>query len=211
MRLILFLFLFASMQVFSQEKSIPNRANLVFGIGQITQGGFNIEGNLFYNRLAVDYSHGVGLNIFNNQLEEGNDKTQGLDIHIPWTTGFGVGYRFTDWLNLRVEPKWHKFELYEMENEQRNENLLGAYTTFTVGLGLYCNWLPFKKKENLLKGIMLVPNVRWWPRVSSTLDNNELTYFNQRSQRQETHEARQIGIGNTPFFYNISLGYSVQF
>lgn len=47
-----------------QSQSVSNKqVNLVFGIGQITQGGFNVEGNLFLKRLAFDYSHGVGLQI----------------------------------------------------------------------------------------------------------------------------------------------------
>jgi len=84
----------------------------------------------------------------NNQLEDGADKEQGLAIHIPWTTGFGVGYRFNNWLNLRVEPKWHKYELYYDGNEQSPSNLIGDYTTFTLGLGLYANLKPFKNQNN---------------------------------------------------------------
>ena len=108
---LLFTILFFVCQVLSAQpgKSLDNRINLVFGVGQITQGGFNVEGNIFYQRLAFDYSHGVSLNTSNSQLEAGADKNQSLAVHLPWTTGFGVGYRFSEWLNLRVEPKWHKY------------------------------------------------------------------------------------------------------
>ena len=181
------------------------------GLSQLTLNGFNIEGNLFLNRLALDYSHGVSLNLDNNFLEEGNDKTQGLDIHIPWTTGFGVGYRFNNWLNLRLEPKWHQFELYYDGAEQSSGNLIGDYTTFTLGLGAYANLKPFKNQDNFLKGIMIVPKVRFWPKVSSSLENDQLSYFNDLTEQQEIHEAREIGIGNTPFFFNMSVGYSVKF
>lgn len=197
---------------FSQKKTmLDNQVNIVFGVGQILSNGFNIEGNFAYKRLIFDYSHGFSLNIANSALENGNDKDQKLAIHIPWTTGFGVGYRFNDWLNLRVEPKWHKFELYQEGATQNNDNLLGEYSTFTLGLGLYANIKPFKNKDNLLKGIMIAPNFRWWPRVSSTLNNDKLTYFNTFTQQEETHEAREIGMANTPFFFNISIGYSLQF
>ncbi|MCB0642315.1 MAG: hypothetical protein KDC44_11775 [Phaeodactylibacter sp.] len=198
-------------QVTAQSTELPSRVNLVFGIGQLTQKGFNIEGNLFLKRFAFDFSHGISLNLDNNQLEEGADKAQGLSIHLPWTTGFGLGYRFTDWLNLRVEPKWHKFELFQQGTGQQAQPFIGDYTTFTLGLGLYANWLPFRQQDNFLKGLMIAPNVRWWPRLSSSLDKDRLYYFNVRTEQQEVHQARQIGMVNTPFFLNVSVGYSFEF
>ena len=212
MRLIpLFLLLFSTQVLTAQQAKFENRVNLVFGLGQITQGGFNIEGNLLYDRFVFDYSHGVALSVTNDQLEQGNDREQDLDIHLPWTTGFGVGYRFTDWLNLRLEPKWHKYALYYHDTDYTSENLIGDYTTFTLGLGLYANWRPFKRQDNFLRGFMIVPNFRWWPRISSSLEGNQLSYYNTQSESQEVHEAREIGLGNTPFFYNISIGYSLSF
>ncbi|MEZ4850850.1 MAG: hypothetical protein R3B93_19975 [Bacteroidia bacterium] len=205
------LMVFSMSTTFGQQKELTNRANLVFGLGQITMQGFNVEGNIFYKRIAFDYSHGVSLNLANDGLENGADRDQGLSVHIPWTTGFGVGYRFNEWLNLRVEPKWHKFELFYDGQAQIPANLIGDYTTFTLGLGLYGNLRPFKNQDNLLQGIMIVPNVRWWPRVSSSLENNQLTYINRNTDQSTIHEARQIGMGNTPFFANISIGYSVTF
>ncbi len=98
--------------IWSLER-FDNYASVVTGIGQLTQGGFNIEGNVFYKRLVVDYSHGMALQLPNSGLEDGADHSQGLSFKIPWTTGFGVGFRFTDWLNLRAEPKWHRFEVYQ--------------------------------------------------------------------------------------------------
>lgn len=194
---------------FSQSKiKLDNQINVVFGIGQIVQSGFNIEGNIFFNRFVFDYSHGVSLNMSNSQLENGADKEQGLAIQLPWTTGFGLGYRFNNWLNLRVEPKWHKYELYYDGDEQLPSNLIDDYTTFTLGLGLYANLKPFKNQNNFLKGIMVVPNLRWWPKVSSSLNDDELTYDNRITGSVEVHKAREIGIANTPFFANISIGYS---
>lgn len=207
----LFLLLFSAQVLTAQQAKFENRVNLVFGLGQITQGGFNVEGNLFYDRFVFDYSHGVALSVTNDQLEPGNDRNQGLDIHLPWTTGFGVGYRFTDWLNLRLEPKWHKYELYYHDTDYTNQNLIADYTTFTLGLGLYANWRPFKRQNNLLRGFMIVPNFRWWPKISSSLEGNQLSYYNTQSESQEVHQAREIGLGNTPFFYNISVGYSLSF
>ena len=192
-------------------KRLDNQVNLLFGVSQVTLGGFNVEANLAFDRFIVDYSHGVSLNLSNDFLENGPDKAQNLAIHIPWTTGLGLGYRLNDWLNVRVEPKWHRFELYQEGDPQTVTNLIGEYTTFTLGLGMYANFRPFKHKNSFLKGIMIVPNIRWWPRVSSSLADNTLDYYNRTTNQTETHTAREIGINNTPFFFNLSVGYSHTF
>lgn len=184
------------------------RANLLFGINQLLLDGFNIEGNLFYQRWVIDYSHGVSLN-FDNAILDDINQAQNLDVHVSWTTGFGVGYRFNDWLNLRAEPKWHRFELYNMGEAQTATNRIASYTTFTMGVGAYANLLPFKKQDNFLKGIMIAPSIRWWPRVSSSLEDNQLTYFNESLDQTVTHEAMEVGINNTPLILNISVGYSL--
>ena len=194
-----------------KELALDNQVNLLFGLTQIALDGFNVEANLAYNRIIIDYSHGISLNTNNEFLEDGPDKAQGLAIHIPWTTGIGIGYRFNNWLNLRVEPKWHKFELFYDGDIQNVSNLVSDYTTFTLGLGLYTNFRPFKNKNNFLKGIMIAPNVRYWPRLSSSLIDNTLEYSNRITNQNETHTAREIGIGNTPFFFNMSIGYSYTF
>lgn len=210
--LVVFLSIVMSSAGFAQQQEpFDTRAGIVFGLSQIALGGFNVEGNFFYKRLTFDYSHGVSLNFSNAQLEAGADQNQALDIHIPWTTGLGVGYRFTPWLNLRVEPKWHKYELYYAGAAQEAVNLIEDYTTFTLGVGLYANLMPFKHQNNFLKGITIAPNARWWPRISSSLPNNEFRYDNQITEQPETHIARQIGMGNTPFFVNMSIGYVIQF
>lgn len=190
-----------------RDKFTEIKANLLFGLNQPLLGGFNIEGNLFWKRLAFDYSHGISLNMDNSILDAEN-QAQGIDVHIPWTTGFGVGYRINDWLNFRLEPKWHKFELYNMGDAQTADNLLGSYTTFTLGVGAYANFQPFKRSENFLNGIMVAPSVRWWPRVSSSLPDNQLNFFSEGKGEQVQHEAMQVGISNSPLILNVSVGYS---
>lgn len=69
------------------------RVNVLFGLNQPLLNGFNAEVNYFYKRLALDYSHGVSLNM-GNALLDATNRDLGIDVHIPWTTGFGVGYRF---------------------------------------------------------------------------------------------------------------------
>ncbi len=184
------------------------RVNVLFGLNQPLLNGFNAEVNYFYKRLALDYSHGVSLNM-GNALLDATNRDLGIDVHIPWTTGFGVGYRFNEWFNLRAEPKWHKFELYHQGDAQTAANQIGAYTTFSLGVGAYANVQPFKRQDNFLKGIMVAPSIRWWPRLASSLNNNELAFQRRSDNQTVSHQALEVGISNTPLIVNISIGYSL--
>lgn len=193
----------------AQNKPLSNRVNILFGLNQPLANGFNIEGNLFYKRFVFDYSHGVSLN-FSNQMLAGNEKTQQLAAHLPYTTGFGVGYRFNEWFNLRAEPKWHRFELYYEGDKQTIDNRIVAYNTFTLGIGAYFNIRPFKNQNNFLKGIMIAPSIRYWPKISSNLNDN-FTYQNRITGQNETLSAMEVGVANTPWIVNISVGYSFEY
>lgn len=193
------------------KKELDTRVALLFGLNQpLLVKGFNIEANLFYKRLVVDYSHGASLN-FEGPSVVGAAAEQQLAFHLPYSTGFGVGYRVTDWLNIRVEPKWHRYEVYYGGEAQVPENLINVYNTFSLGLGAYVNWRPFKKMNNALSGIMIAPSVRYWPRVSSSLEGDAFSYYNKQTERQEIHQALEVGIANTPLIVNISVGYSLAF
>lgn len=187
------------------------RVALLFGLSQPILGrGFNVEGNLFYKRLVFDYSHGVSLDI--RAANAGTElKGQHLAVHIPWTTGFGVGYRVTKLLNVRVEPKWHRYEIYNDGDVQTASSRITGYTTFTLGAGAYLNWRPFEKANNALSGILIAPSVRYWPRISSSLPGDKLAYQNRTTGEQATHKAMEIGFNNTPVFVNVSIGYSLDF
>ncbi|HEY5823878.1 MAG TPA: hypothetical protein VIT44_05930 [Cyclobacteriaceae bacterium] len=197
-------------EIKAQQKSkeeFDTRINVLFGLTQpLFAKGFNIEGNFLYKRLAFDYSHGVSLDFSGNTVS-GELKEQHLQVHVPYTTGFGVGYRFVPWLSLRVEPKWHRFEIY-YEGSQSESNKIVDYNTFSLGLGLYANWRPFRNNPNVLKGIMIAPSIRYWPTVSSTLPGDEFVYDNQITGNTETHHRMEAGINNTPIVFNISVGYS---
>jgi hypothetical protein len=195
-------------QTTKNDLSDDVRVNLLFGLNQPLLGGFNVEGNLFYKRLVFDYSHGVSLN-FNNSILDEENAALGVDVVVPWTTGFGIGYRFNRWLNIRAEPKWHKFELYDQNAERSQRNLLASYTTFSMGIGAYANIQPFKNKDNFLKGFMVAPSVRWWPRVASSLENNEVQFYSSSLQRTVTHKAMEVGVNNTPLIINVSVGYTL--
>ncbi|OJJ22812.1 hypothetical protein BKI52_00230 [marine bacterium AO1-C] len=193
----------------AQNKPLSNRVNLLFGLNQPLLGGFNVEGNVFYKRFVFDYSHGVSLN-FSNATLAGAEKTQQLAVHIPYTTGFGVGYRFNEWFNLRAEPKWHRFELYYEGDQQTIDNRIVAYNTFSLGLGAYFNIRPFKNQRNFLKGIMIAPSVRYWPKLSSNLAN-DFSYQNRVTGQTESLSAMEVGVSNTPWIFNISVGYTLEY
>lgn len=186
-----------------------HEAAVVLGLNQpILLGGFNFEFNYFTKKLSFDFSHGINLN-YKGDLVSGAVKDQHLVAHLPFSTGFGIGYRFTEWVNLRVEPKWHSFEIYYEGKSQTAINRVVSYTTSTLGLGLYGKWHPFKNQDNFLRGIMIAPSVRFWPNISSTLGNDQYVYENRITGRQETHKVLKIGANNTPWFINVSVGYKL--
>lgn len=179
--------------------------SIVFGLSQpLLAGGFNAEVVYWTERWMFDYSHGFDLKFSG----VGAAKEQQLAFRMPHTLGFGVGYRFTEAFNLRVEPKMHIWDVYYENTVQEAANRMASYTTFTLGLGAYYTWLPFKNEQNFLRGITIVPNARWWPNIVSTLPDNALRYSNTRTGREEIHQANNIGVANTPFFVNVSIGYT---
>jgi hypothetical protein len=155
----------------------------------------------------IDFSTGVLLEFKGGTLPNAL-KAQGIDLHMPWTTGFGVGYRLTEWLNIRIEPKWHRFEYYYDDESKYQASEITSYNTFTLGLGLYGSYQPFKNKENFLKGIMIAPSIRYWPTIASSLKGNQFTYADQHTGADETIKTYGPGIGLTPLVINVSVGYS---
>ncbi|MFN3641055.1 MAG: hypothetical protein ACK4UK_09050, partial [Flavobacterium sp.] len=182
---------------------------ILFGLTQpLVVSGFNTEANYIHNRLIFDYSHGASLDFRGNLLPD-YLKNQGVVVHMPFSTGFGIGYRFTEWLNLRVEPKWHRFEFYYEGKQQNATNRIAVDgNNYSVGLGLYGFFQPFKKKENALKGITIAPSVRFWPTVASSFDNDVYQYENTRTGKIEELKSLASGVGFSPLIFNISLGYT---
>ncbi len=113
--------------------------------------------------------------------------------------------------NLRVEPKWHRFEYYYEGDAQNRRNQITAYNIFSFGLGLYGFYQPFKRKNNFLKGILIAPSIRFWPTVSSTLKGDSFSYLNRNTGKTEEIKTLAPGIGFTPLVFYVSIGYSFQF
>lgn len=209
--LILTILLFLSLtNSFSQQKEFDhNKLSVVFGLNQpIFTKGFNFEVNYWTKKYVIDYSHGFGLE-FTDNLVSDEAKEQHLSFKVKHSVGIGFGYRFTKNFNLRLEPKIHTWEMYYDDSFLKSEGKIKSYTTYTLGLGAYYRWTPFEKKDNFMKGITISPSIRWWPNIASSLDNNEYHYYNERTQQNEVHEANKIGLNNSPFFANISIGYTL--
>lgn len=192
----------------AQEWKEAQKVNLVFGLSQpLAVKGFNVEGNYIYRQFIFDYSHGISLD-FSGAALTTELKDQELVVHMPWTTGFGVGYRLKEWLNVRVEPKWHRFEFYYSEETQNNANKIVSYTTTTLGVGLYGHFQPFKNSDSFLSGIMIAPSIRFWPTIRSILNNDKFNYTNKRTSATEEIKTLDPGFGFTPWVLNVSIGYS---
>jgi hypothetical protein len=191
----------------AQDWKTEKRINLVFGLTQpLLLSGFNAEVNYIHNRFIFDYSHGVSLD-FSGSSVTPDLKRQGVAIHMPYTTGFGAGYRFTEWLNIRVEPKWHRFECSYDDDITQAAGRITAFNTFSLGIGVYGHFRPFKRNHTFLNGILIAPSIRFWPTVSSTLKGT-YTYYNQHTQTNEVIKTLHPGIGFSPIVFNVSIGYS---
>jgi hypothetical protein len=197
-----------SLAQINQNQGEKFKFGVVFGLTQpAVLKGFNFELNYFTKHFVFDYSHGFNL-LFQNNLLTAEEKRQHLKFRVSHSLGFGVGYRITRNLNVRIEPKVHLWNIHQDTEGYSKSNLLKKYATYTLGLGTYYRIQPFRKSDNLMNGLTIVPSFRWWPNIHSTLKNNRFEYNNLITGKTETHLAKNIGVANTPFFGNISLGYS---
>lgn len=195
----------------SQEKDsktydYSNRFSVLFGLIQpVVLSGFNIEINYFTKKMAFDYSHGVSL----DPPAIGDVKDQNIVWHLPYSTGFGIGYRLTNSLDIRFEPKLHSWEAYYKEGVQNNQNRIKDFKTITLGIGVYYRYFPFKNSNSkFLQGITTSSSVRWWQNTSSTLDGGKFTYLNKTTGKNETLKTPNVGLANTPIIINIGIGYT---
>lgn len=181
---------------------------VLFGLTQpLLLNGFNVEGVYMHERLVFAYSHGASLD-FTGDLLPDSIRDQQVEVFLPFSTGFGIGYRITEWLNARVEAKWHRFEFYyEGDSRQSDNRITADANNFSLGVGVYGYWQPFRQSDNYFSGITLAPSVRYWPTVTSDLDDG-FTYDNERTGESEELESLAAGIGFTPLIVNLSVGYS---
>jgi hypothetical protein len=184
------------------------RFSILAGLNQpLVFHGFNIEVNYYTKKWVFDYSHGFGLHV-DGKFAGGEYEAQHIDFKITHSFGAGIGYRFTEAFNLRFEPKIHCYQTYMEGDPQTKVHSIANFNTYTLGLGAYYRWLPFKNTHTPAKGITIVPSVRYWYKVASDLPDNEFSYQNSKTGKSETIKAPNIGIANTPLLINVSVGYS---
>jgi hypothetical protein len=189
-----------------KEFLYSNKFSLLFGLIQPTVAkGFNVEVNYTTKRMIFDYSHGVSL----DPPIAGDFKTQKIALHIPITTGFGVGYRFNSFFDIRFEPKLHSWKVYKEGDVQNDANKLKEFKTFTLGLGAYYRYMPFKNSDNtFLQGLTTSTSIRYWQNVGTTISNDQFSYADKTTNKTQTLKAPNIGIANSPIIFNIALGYT---
>jgi hypothetical protein len=189
-----------------QDFLYSNKFSILAGLIQpLALKGGNIEFNYFTKRMAFDYSHGFSL----DPPTVGAFKDQNLALHLPFSTGFGVGYRFNSFLDVRFEPKLHSWEIYKKDVEQKDANKLADFKTITLGFGLYYRYFPFKNRNNkFLQGITTSSSIRYWQNVGTTLSEDEFTYLDKATNKTQTLKAPNIGLANTPLIINIGVGYT---
>jgi hypothetical protein len=201
----------STVNIFSQSINkkdflYSNKFSFMAGLIQpIGLAGGNVELNYFTKRIALDFSHGFSL----NPPVVGDFKTQGVQLYLPYSTGFGIGYRFTQFLDVRFEPKLHSWEVYNKGEVQTETTKIKDFKTITMGMGIYYRYFPFKNSGNtFLQGITTATSLRYWQNVGSNLSNDEFTYTSKTTGKKETLKAPNIGIANTPIIFNIAIGYT---
>ncbi len=196
--------------IVSQAQVAPEktRFSLVFGLNQpILLRGFNVEGNYWMKKWVIDYSHGYNLHA-DGKFVASEYERQRVNFKITHSLGIGFGYRFSRSFNLRFEPKLHVYETYYEGQEQSRSNSIVNFNTYTLGFGAYYRWMPFEKKEGFAKGITIVPSIRYWYKVGSSLPSDQHSYFNTATNQNEILKAPNIGAANTPWIINVSVGYT---
>ena len=184
-----------------------NRLSLLGGLNQIALGGGNVEATWYTGRLSFEYSHGFNLRMTGWVLGAA-ERDQHLQLRMPWTTGFGIGYRLTSALDLRVESKLHRYRVF-YENQHLAGTPITSYTTETEGVGAYYRVYPLARFGGWTRGIVVAPSVRYWPNVWSSLPSGGYTYANSVTGRNEILRAATQGIpGTTGLFVNASVGYT---
>ena len=175
------------------EQRSGGELSVMLGLQQwLIMGGGNVAVQYKTRRWVFEYSHGQALHL-NNAAKltlDSDERAAGVRLDMPWTTGGGIGFRLTRNLHALVEVKVHR---YEMFGADRNQQV--GYYTFTVGPGLFYD-------IHLWRGLFVQPLVRWWPKVSDTLDEEAAPMFTRRDGG--VHRARARGLG---VFANVNLGW----
>lgn len=158
-------------------------------------GGFNINVTYMTNRWVFDYSHGMSLEI-KDYLQTDEQKTLNTKLELPWTTGPGIGYRFTENLDARLDFKAHRNEIDLLNGQQELK-----YTQFTAGPGVFYRFYLGKNT-----GFGLEASARYWFNLCNNLDNlngDEFIFIDDEQTSRKFNTDTSSGIGA-----NIALIYT---
>lgn len=204
------LFVMLAVAASAQQTPFPysNKFTLGGGVSQLLLGGFNVQAEYTTRRMVFDYSHGFNINL-NGTAASVTAQDQKLSEKLTSTLGIGVGYRITPTFDVRFEPKLHLYELHYDGMPKTPANRIGSFKTVTLGVGAYYRYYPFRKQENALAGVLIMPSVRYWPNVWSSLTDNKLTYSNRITERNETYKAPSQGFpGTGGLLANVTIAYT---
>lgn len=151
--------------------------------------GWNLALEWRSEKWFAEYSHGWDLKIHKfDQALTSQEKSEKIKLTLPWTTGFGIGYRLTSRMTIAVEFKAHKYEV---------ESPLGQkldYVTYSIGPGLAYDF-------TFAGSWFLRPMLRYWPNVGTDL--NKEARLDRADGSQYNHKAHDFGL-----FANLLLGYT---
>jgi hypothetical protein len=199
----------------SHAQSVPAaKSSIAVNVGMlqpIVLGGANIEADFRRGHLIVGYSHGWSLD-FEGSTVVGDMRKQNISMHLPYTTGVGIGYLQTvaslrSMFDVRFEAKLHRFEVSYRSMDGASRTAIANYSTVTLGAGAYWTLVPFGNRSDAWRGLNISTSVRFWPNVRSTLSGNQIEYSNATTGQMEIHRTANIGIANTPVVVNVSVGY----
>jgi hypothetical protein len=160
------------------------------GLLQLALGGANVAADLRFGRLWLEYSHGMSLTLNNagGGALTGAESRDDLHVHVPWTTGFGVGAFLVDKLWAGVEFKAHRYEV------NAPGGAVTGYRTYSVGPVVGYRLFVYRS-------VHLNAYVRYWPNVATSLPDDEVMLTGENGA--VSHDAHSFDL-----FANVSLGYA---
>jgi hypothetical protein len=179
--------------VFQLAAHQPERVQLAFHYGlvqPILLHGFNAAVDVRYRRMVLTYSHGQGLDA--TRFESPSEKSAGMTLHEPWTTGGGAGILLIDELWVLAD-----FKVHRLEAETASDR--ATYTNVTVGVELGYRYF-------LWKGLNVGLVARYWPNVYSSAGHG--VTLHDPSGKAFVHEPLEQGYKG--FFANVLLGWAFE-
>jgi hypothetical protein len=158
-------------------------------------GGFNVTVTYKRERLVLGYSHGTLLNLdrLGGFSKSSADRANHLSAFCPYTTGFDVGIRITERLDLRGEWKIHRYDVKAPDGQRV------SYDVITVGPSIYYQLHPLDWSGRT--GLVVELSLRWWPTVYTSLPNDE--YVFTTATGTIVHKALRAGV-----FPGVSVGWT---